>query len=211
MRKRKLLKSGLASLLAAVLTIGMLPMMPENATTAYAGETTVAKTIAGLGTSIIGDPDAPENIITAWQGSFVYFGTYNKKPVKYRVLDAETTDYSADKTIKTVLLDCDSILYNSAFDSTGNTWASSDTKKYLNGDFLTTNFTATEQNAIASSTKKGTAANGCKAVSLENDRIFFLEMADVINVNYGYSDTNSEKVENRKKNSRLLVVEVSYR
>ena len=209
MKKEKLLKRGLASLLAAVLAVGLLPMMPGNMATVKAADGD--KTIAGLGTGMIADPTVPSADTDAWKGSYVYFGTYGGNSVKYRVLDSNTTVFGG----KTMLLDCDSILETHAFDedrnaNTGytnaNEWAGSDIRTYLNGTFLTNtnNFSATEQSAIASSTKSvadGTDGNGWSYLSyasLSDDKIFFLDAKEATNTSYGYSNTNSGAV-NRKK------------
>jgi hypothetical protein len=217
MKKRKLLKRGLASLLAAVLAVGLLPMMSGNMATVKAAEGD--KTIAGLGTGVIANPTAPTTSTYAWQGSYVYFGTYGGNPVKYRVLDKNTTVFGGT----TMLLDCDSILWagtngdnqSSAFDDDSNVWANSNIKKYLNGTFLTSNFSTAEQNAIASSTKSaadGTDGNGWSYLSyasLSDDKIFFLDAKEATNTSYGYSNTDGSAV-NRKKNrrQRLLVAAV---
>ena len=171
MKKEKLLKRGLASLLAVVLAVGLLPMMPGNMATVKAadGDKTVS-----LGTDVIKNPTAPTASTDTWKGSYVYFGTYGGNPVKYRVLDKNTTVFGGT----TMLLDCDSILWagtngdnqSSAFDGDSNTWADSDIRTYLNGTFLTNtnNFSATEQSAIASSTKSvadGTDGNGWSYLS----------------------------------------------
>lgn len=209
MKKEKLLKRGLASLLAAVLAVGLLPMMPGNMATVKAADGD--KTIAGLGTGMIADPTVPSADTDAWKGSYVYFGTYGGNSVKYRVLDSNTTVFGG----KTMLLDCDSILETHAFDEDGhantgytnaNEWAGSDIRTYLNGTFLTNtnNFSATEQSAIASSTKSvadGTDGNGWSYLSyasLSDDKIFFLDAKEATNTSYGYSNTNSGAV-NRKK------------
>ena len=209
MKKEKLLKRGLASLLAAVLAVGLLPMMPGNMATVKAADGD--KTIAGLGTGMIADPTVPSADTDAWKGSYVYFGTYGGNSVKYRVLDSNTTVFGG----KTMLLDCDSILETHAFDEDGhantgytnaNEWAGSDIRTYLNGTFLTNtnNFSATEQSAIASSTKSvadGTDGNGWSYLSyasLSNDKIFFLDAKEATNTSYGYSNTNSDAA-NRKK------------
>jgi len=113
-----------------------------------------------------------------------------------------------------MLLDCDSILWagtngdnqSSAFDGDSNTWADSDIRTYLNGTFLTNtnNFSATEQSAIASSTKSvedGTDGNGWSYLSyasLSDDKIFFLDAKEATNTSYGYSNTDGS-AENRKK------------
>jgi len=209
MKKRKILKRGLASLLAAVLAVGLLPMMPGNMATVKAADGD--KTIAGLGTGMIADPTVPSADTDAWKGSYVYFGTYGGNSVKYRVLDSNTTVFGG----KTMLLDCDSILETHAFDEDGNAntgytnaneWAGSDIRTYLNGTFLTNtnNFSEAEQSAIASSTKSAeysTDGNGwiyLSYASLNNDKIFLLDAKEVTNTSYGYSNTEGSAV-NRKK------------
>ena len=214
MKKEKLLKRGLASLLAVVLVVGMLPMMPGNMATVKAADGD--KTIAGLGTGMIADPTVPSADTDAWKGSYVYFGTYGGNSVKYRVLDSNTTVFGG----KTMLLDCDSILETHAFDEDGhantgytnaNEWAGSDIRTYLNGTFLTNtnNFSAVEQSAIAPSTKStaysgtdGADGDGCDGTlsyaSLSNDKIFFLDAKEATNTSYGYSNEDSSAA-NREK------------
>ena len=207
MKKGKLLKRGLASLLAAVLAVGLLPMMPGNIATVKAAGGD--KTIAGLGTDKISNPTEPENAIDAWQGSYVYFGTYGGNPVKYRVLDNNTSVFGGT----TMLLDCDSILWagtngdnqSSAFDDDSNIWAISNIRTYLNGTFLTSNFSPAEQSAIAESTKSAadsTDGDGWGDVlyytPLRADKIFFLDAKEATNTSYGYSNTE-RSAENRKK------------
>ena len=207
MKKRKLLKRGLASLLAAVLAVGLLPVMPGNTATVQAAGGD--KTIAGLGTGIIANPTAPTASTDTWKGSYVYFGTYGGSPVKYRVLDENTTVFGDT----TMLLDCDSILWvgsapSSAFDDDSNVWANSNIRTYLNGTFLTGNFSTAEQNAIVESTKNteysgmdGADGDGHVDLSyapLSNDKIFFLDAKEATNTSYGYSNTQGS-AENRKK------------
>lgn len=207
MKKRKLLKRGLASLLAAVLAVGLLPMMPGNMATVKAADGD--KKIAGLGTGIIANPTAPTASTDTWKGSYVYFGTYGGSPVKYRVLDKNTTVFGDT----TMLLDCDSILWvgsapSSAFDDDSNVWANSNIRTYLNGTFLTGNFSTAEQNAIVESTKNteysgmdGADGDGHVDLSyapLSNDKIFFLDAKEATNTSYGYSNTQGS-AENRKK------------
>ena len=167
MQTLRRLKKGLAILLTAAMVVGLMPgtgTLQAQAEESQAQETsTTTKTIAGLGTSVIVDPTAPANVTDVWKGSYVYYGNYNGSPVKYRVLDANTTDYSADGTTQTMLLDCDSVLYRQKFDSDGtaneddkktNDWSISDIKNNLNGDgFLNKAgvFTTAEKNAIAAS------------------------------------------------------------
>ncbi|MDY4097455.1 MAG: DUF6273 domain-containing protein [Lachnospiraceae bacterium] len=207
MKKEKLLKRGLASLLAVVLAVGLLPMMPGNMATVKAadGDKTVS-----LGTDVIKNPTAPTASTDTWKGSYVYFGTYGGNPVKYRVLDKNTTVFGGT----TMLLDCDSILWagsnpSSAFDDNSNDWANSNIRTYLNETFLTNNFSAVEQSAIASSTKStaysgtdGADGDGCDGTlsyaSLSNDKIFFLDAKEATNTSYGYSNEDGSAA-NREK------------
>ena len=178
MMKKGTLKRKLALLFTAVFAIGLASYMPNEAIKVQA-EDTVAKTNVELGTSKIANPSSSGG---GW--SYVYFGTYDAdgsgdayqaKPVKYRVLDNETTVFSKededDIKAKTMLLDCDSVLWaKSQFNSANNNdWATSSTKRFLNSEedesakpsynysstgFLTTSFSKTEQYAIAASTKE---------------------------------------------------------
>ena len=167
------------------------------------GEDATKKSI-GLGTSIIANPTVPTSITDTWKGSYVYFGTYNGSPVKYRVLDSDTTTFSYDDTTKTMLLDCDSLLFESKFDDSSNIWSTSYLKRYLNSEkgegydyssegFLTTAFTSSEQNAIASSSKStphssdGETYGDIEWTSLKGDKIFLLDLIEVCNMSYGYS------------------------
>ena len=167
------------------------------------GEDATKKSI-GLGTSIIANPTVPTSITDTWKGSYVYFGTYNGSPVKYRVLDSNTTTFSYDDTTKTMLLDCDSLLFESKFDDSSNIWSTSYLKRYLNSEkgegydyssegFLTTAFTSSEQNAIASSSKStphssdGEPYGDIEWTSLKGDKIFLLDLIEVCNMSYGYS------------------------
>ena len=167
------------------------------------GEDATKKSI-GLGTSIIANPTVPTSITDTWKGSYVYFGTYNGSPVKYRVLDSDTTTFSYDDTTNTMLLDCDSLLFESKFDDSSNIWSTSYLKRYLNSEkgegydyssegFLTTAFTSSEQNAIASSSKStphssdGEPYGDIEWTSLKGDKIFLLDLIEVCNMSYGYS------------------------
>ena len=235
MKKKGTIKKGMAWLLTAVMVFSITPVMAEKvyAEESQAQETsTTTKTIAGLGTSVIADPTAPASDTDAWKGSYVYYGNYDAdgdgtaEPVKYRVLDASTTDYSADGTTQTMFLDCDSILYCQIFDSDGtaneagkkvNDWSISDVKSSLNGDgFLNKEgvFTTAEKNAIVASTVEAHALTTdsetgvnvaswtqdtfVNYVALTGEQIFLLDVEDVSNGAYGYSMTD-EDTENRKK------------
>lgn len=204
-KKRRIVKRGISLLLTAALIIGLMPVIRKPVKVeAEAG----GKTIAGLGTSIIANPTESSNTTEAWQGSYVYFGQYpvggNTKPIKYRVLSKSTTDFSADGSTKTMLLDCDSVLLNRMFDDgvVNNSqayafdWKGSDIQLWLNGtDFLnnTSVFTGIECNAIAESTKS-TPITGLDGnlpymtfyAPLNRDKIFLLDAVEASRTSYGY-------------------------
>ena len=150
----------LSFLLTVALVIGLMPgnmlkVSAEQADALAEENTGNTKTIAGLGTSVIADPTAPASSSDAWNGSYVYYGNYNSSPVKYRVLDASTTDYSADGTTQTMFLDCDSVLFEYTFESCYGVWANGEINNSINRDgFLNKEgvFTTAEKNAIAAST-----------------------------------------------------------
>lgn len=192
-------KKGLALFIALLMVLGTIQVMPRSGMVVKAEESTgTEKTIAGLGTGIIANPTAPTSTSDVWTGSYVYFGTYSGSPVKYRVLDSNTTVFGGT----TMLLDCDSILWTGSdpggvFSSGNiNEWAHSDIRRYLNETFLTNNFSTTEQNAIAKSTKSaadssdGDGWSDLNYVELNNDKIFLLDAKEATNESYGYSYTD---------------------
>ena len=87
------------------------------------------KTVTGLGTEPITDPKEYEGVWTGeeggqpWSGSYVYYGKYDSTPVKYRVLDKDSTEYGVDGG--SMLLDCDSVLEKKRFDDNSADWADS--------------------------------------------------------------------------------------
>ena len=110
-----------------------------SGTTAVVHAESVEKTIAGFDTSVISNPEAQENYSSDWKGSYVYFGTYDGNPMKYRVLDNNTSLFGGT----TMLLDCDGILYTVAFDKyTGgtNVWNTCQLRSDLNSTFLENSF-----------------------------------------------------------------------
>ena len=209
MKKKALLKRSMAFLLTAVMAGSFLSAIPSGLTNVQASdEITTTKTIAGLGTGVIANPTVPTSVDDPWAGSYVYFGAYDDSPVKYRVLDKESTDFGGT----TMLLDCDTILWagsdpSSVFDSDSNVWRYSDIEKYLNSGFsysttgfLTTSFSIPEQNAIAYSKKlsaiEGKDGNGWSYLAWTNlnDKIFFLDAMEVTNASYGYYNIKDEAV-----------------
>ena len=101
-----------ATALSMALGVSVLPVLAGGSKVRAAEEWSKNKDNTGLGTSIIGNPDTPEDKDDAWRGDYVYFGTYEGEPILFRVLDNETEVYGG----KTMLLDSDRILYWDKFD-----------------------------------------------------------------------------------------------
>ncbi|MBQ9867579.1 MAG: InlB B-repeat-containing protein [Lachnospiraceae bacterium] len=148
-----------------------------------------------LGTSGMAAPVNPVPDQNAyWQGSYVYYGKYNNKPVKYCVLDRSTTVYNGSGSQgSSMLLFSGSNLYTSKFDDASYIWKGSYVQKGLE-TFLSESFTETEENAIQSSYKAGksqTDGEGTKDfVPLTGEKLFFLDAVEAMNTSYGFSNDN---------------------
>ena len=168
------------------------------------------KSIEGIGTTAITSPREPERNEDPWIGNYVYYGTYDGKSVKYRVLDPNTTEFSAvdanGKKAHTMLMDCDTILFNHIFDPDLNVWyrpaneetnreeLSCELRDYLNKDSngfycKTGVFSDAEKAAITASTT-GTVSENETAFHLFSpmfgDYIFLLSAREISQTKYGY-------------------------
>ena len=189
MKNHSFKKRGLGIALSFVLFIGFA-FGTISVVHAGSGE----KTIAGFGTSIISNPEAPKDQDSNWVGSYVYFGTYNGSPMKYRVLDNNTGVFGGT----TMLLDCDSILYAVGFDKYdggSNVWNTCQLRSELNSTFLANSFSGIEQGAIAASVKANPDTQDksipyATFAPLTGEKIFVLDAAEVTNTTYGYGDSN---------------------
>ena len=171
-----------------------------------AAKASTGKTVIELGTSKIKNPIPPENSTADWKGNYVYFGTFQNTPVKYRVLDNESNLFGGT----TMLLDCDSVLEVRIFDPVDTTWSNSALKTYLNGDFFNNNFTPQERDAIASSTKPQKGPDEperpvmpnlpqVEYIQLTGENIFCLAPTELWNKTYGYILPDFAPIPSRKK------------
>ena len=188
MRKRIL-----SLMLCCVMLLGLMP------TTAFAAGT--GKAIQ-LGTSGISGYD------TAKGGTgydYIYMGSYNSSPVKWRVLDDQTNfDSNGDGTNETGLFLLSEDLLGSGgrgdvyFDGTSpysNAWQGSDAQAWCN-TFESSNLDSLERAAILATTKSDDAFtssthNVSFAAStniLNSDQVFFLSAEEVVNSEYGFTD-----------------------
>ncbi|MBO7448822.1 MAG: DUF4214 domain-containing protein [Clostridiales bacterium] len=180
----------LAGITTATMTLAFIPSITESAR--VFADTTKNQENTRLGTSEIAKPSAPEPS-TPWEGSYVYFGNYSKKPIKFRVLDPVTTIYGGT----TIFLDADKPIYSGGNVATYiNDWENCRMRGLLNDEFYNKAFSDPEKNSIALSKIEGGIpyAPGSyeeymygKTVGLTGDHIFLLDAADVLNENYGYS------------------------
>lgn len=201
-RKKSILRLG-ASILALSMSIPVFPKIPGMAKTVKAAwEKDADNTRVGI--SSISNPKAPNDVSQPWMGSYVYFGSYDEQPIKFRVLDTKAGE-DGDR----LFLDSDKTLYDDAFDednvpNTGvqhqNMWRRSDVKNHLNGEMFLNKagvFTDAEKFAIAESSAAGHELTGISEhaigwfesyVPLEGEKVFLLDVEDALNPGYGYYD-----------------------
>ncbi|MCR4909473.1 MAG: DUF6273 domain-containing protein [Lachnospiraceae bacterium] len=165
----------------------------------------------GLGTGAIGTPVPADdlNVLGKWNGSYVYYGRYAGKNMKYRVLSL--SGFSGN----TLLLDCDSSIVKKRFDDDSNDWENSELKEWLNGnEFLGDEanpagaFTLQERTAISNTTKTsrttddGTVLSNMDGdysfVPLNGEKIFLLDICEAENHTYGYPNTTNALSQRRK-------------
>ena len=225
MKKKEFFKKSAVFLLTAVMAGNLLAVVPNNVNKIQAANKVTStensvKTM-NFGTKGLVNPTVPTSATDKWQGSYLYFGTFEGTPIKYRVLDVDSTDFGGTS----MLLDCDTVLWNGKnsagqscyFDDRYNTWAESDMKRYLNSEkseglydysangFLTTSFSEMEQNIIMSSVKNsasstnGTGLSELMHCSLTGEKIFFLDNKEATDTSYGYHGATVNDVECRMK------------
>ncbi|MBO4927853.1 MAG: hypothetical protein J5379_06360 [Clostridiales bacterium] len=203
-RVERTVKRAGSAVLAGILSMTLLPLIRGNGEVLAGGSSSRDVDNTRLGTTGIAKPAPPVSKDDPWQGSFVWFGAYDGEPIRYRVLDPNTTRFGSE----TMFLDCDTVLYYDLFDAdyranTGasavNQWEFSDVKNGLNGEkFLNreNGFSEPEKKAIASSYLEGGKAypagsdnekNYGKTVGLTGEKVFLLDAEDVANPDYGYS------------------------
>ena len=209
-------KKLMAIMLSAVLTLSIVPFIGTSSVVQAAEE----KTVESLGTGVMAPPIQTTARYTKWRGSFVYYGKYDGEPVKYHVL-APSTDIFGGTSM---LLDCDSILYEADFYRTINgvknatdEWDNSDIKFGLNDkEFLNKYgvFTDIEKDSIMNSYRDshklkygvggGKVTNEVENiykdyVPLTGEKIFLLDMEDIVNTSYGYTKNDNEVLNRVKK------------
>lgn len=146
-------------------------------------------------------------VVTTWD--CVYFGNYYqnsttfKVPIKWRVLSVEGDDafLLADKNL-------DVQPYNEEYKQV--TWETCTLRKWLNGTFLDTAFTAEEQAAIKDTTvvNDDNPAYGTEGGPDTIDKVYLLSIAEASNTAYGfYHLFQLEASETRVVKNTLLVAD----
>lgn len=104
-----------------------------------------------------------------WMGSKVYFGSYKNCPLLFRVIDIKIVNREDGNNYCLMKLDCDSVIKKIPCDRNARNW--------LNQGLFKDGFSNLEWEAFES--------NSCYGVG---DKIFELDLNDVLNEDYGYSD-----------------------
>ena len=113
--------------IAAAVMIAALPKV----TGAKAPDPGKSESNTSLGTLAIHNPARPSDAGTPWTGDRIYFGTYDGKPIKFRVLAKDSTCQTFDKAL---FLDSEEVLFNDYYDNTeplSNSWKDSDIRSVL--------------------------------------------------------------------------------
>ena len=198
-------KKIIAAVVSAAMILTAVPGNLQKAPEAKAAETDKA---ISLGISQLANP---QNGAAGWSGDYVYYGSFQNTPVKWRVLD--TTGKAGNSSAEGgILLQSDKILTQMAFEDgtdsanehaseagtlAANQWGVSDVRTWLQGtgafQFMSSsNFSAIEQAGVMKTTK----AAGTSPVSLltsqglKEDTIFLLDAGDLANTAYGYQYSN---------------------
>lgn len=133
-----------------------------------------------------------------WDGSRIYFGSNNNKPVLWRVLDNDAS--VGGKSM--MLLQTDQLFAEMAYDELYSDWESSDIRIYLNGSgkqqFLSS-FSEQEKTLLVKSTKKAAENTVIEGITYTNpaikeDRVFLLSAEEVLRSEYGYPSNSSRKM-----------------
>ena len=182
-----------SAILSAVMGVTLIPRITGVQTVQAALSFVKNANNTTLSTSGISAPKEVNSCDEPWAGSYVWFGTCNDAPTKYRVLSPNTTDYGGN----TMFLDSEDLLFYEYYDDGrfSNEWEGSYIQSQLNGWFLSEGFSGVEYKAIAESKINGgvDSPEGSfeayfygQTVGL-NDRIFLLDASEIMNPEYGYS------------------------
>ena len=133
-----------------------------------------------------------------WEGDRVYFGTYQKKPVLWRVLSTEDgklmllSEYGLEKM---------------PFNEKGGEveWESSSVRKWMNETLFNTLFTEEEQSVVETThvVNVDNPRYGVDCGPDTEDKLYLLSWDECMNEAYGFTKGESENVAPTESNSRI--------
>ncbi|MCR5593469.1 MAG: DUF4214 domain-containing protein [Saccharofermentans sp.] len=181
-------------IIASILASSIIAVSLSNQALAAGADKTKTSGNTSLGVSAIQAPRLPESSIDWWSGNYVYFGTYDGNPIRFRVLTPNTTAYGGT----TIFLDSDAVLFRYESADYSLNWQESEIRQFLNNDFFVNSFSTQEQNSIAVSQIDSHVADtdlypdrAARDISeftgLTGDRIFLLDAEECFNPDYGYA------------------------
>ncbi len=105
----------ISTILAVTLSTVLVPVLLDQGDVRAAFQKNKDNTC--LGVSKIEKPIVPDSVESNWQGSYVYWGSYDNAPIRFRVLDPDSNKFGSS----TLFLDSDITLYKrSYFDTVPN-------------------------------------------------------------------------------------------
>ena len=193
MIKRMFKRAG-ALVLASAMAVALIPKIEGDDPVLADGFTKTSENTR-LCTGKISNPEKPDNKNSAWSGSYVYFGKNAGEPIRFRVLNNNSTAYGGN----TLFLDSDRLFDKHIFDENLSGWADSDLREYFNGEFIEKYFSLEESKVIFASTVAShdysddivpvqdfITSDYKTYTALEGDKIFPLDFEEVSNPLYGY-------------------------
>ena len=136
---------------------------------------------------------------------YIYYGTWNSSPIKWRVLDDQTNTGSTGLFLLSDVLLGSGDFGGVYFDNSSpysNVWQGSDAQTWCE-NFYSSNFSTGEQSAVLSTTKDDEAFTSSTSDSpfaasvniLNGDKVFFLSAEEAEKSEYGF-DSNTTRVAN---------------
>ena len=177
--------------MSTVMSFALIPSL-QGAPEVKADTWTKDQSNTWIGAQALQNPKQPTSKNDPWTGDYVYYGKHDGQPVLFRVLSKRDINFWND-----VFLDCDSVLCDSTFDDGSDSWnAGCEIRRALLGDSIL-ELTAGERSALSYSSIKGHALSGIDTdvisrfevyMPLNSDKVFLLDVEDVLNKKYGYWD-----------------------
>lgn len=203
MKAKLSLRKIIATIVVSAMSVALIPKIAGTDKVIAATASDKDQSNTSFGVSAIGNPTST-GTSSDWAGSYVYFGTYEGNPIKFRVLQKDSTAHTASPAL---FLDSDVILETMSFDDDSDSWADSEVKTWLNDTFLKSpNFTSVEIGAVPdtriekehdltqSTVSRWAVSVYSKYVPLSGEQVFLLDAEEASNSLYGYDITDESCV-----------------